>query len=542
MRTAVAVIAAAAIAIIPVAGLAQRTLPATDRIHARAQADVTGDGIDDSVLLVGHPYSDEGLFCTSHDVVVSDGATGEQITMALGDGSGGYPGTLFVGQVDGDKALDVVVAIPTGGSGAITNPFAVTFAGRRPRLLADPDSLAKGPRLDARALNHFIVRITDPDRGNEFMLGLAGPGSKSDPELDYYDGTYSKTGKLIAPLDIDIDDVSAVEMAAIRGTNRSELVTYQKVWAVAHANSIGIVRTVWRWTGRQFAITKVDVTPLFTPEAYAEYIGSFEKSQPAAAVEKAVAEYEARFGLASLYIREAAFYEFRQFHVKLAEQEGTALEKRAGVVGVPQPGKAGSAQAPVNSTAYERLPKLASELNASDEYRRAGLSAVYDGEGTWTVVPRSGFSIERFGQLLPPSARDFVSLDDRERNSRWQYDAAIVVPLSELGSRVAAWESYLERYPDSAFAQEARTRFRRALSALLLGTNNTPHFDYSTKRVRPDVIDALKAYTKAYPGTRSAEAVATTLRAIDRGGNMMTDAVRREINRTIEQATKATGI
>ena len=56
--------------------------------------------------------------------------------------------------------------------------------------------------------------------------------------------------------------------------------------------------------------------------------------------------------------------------------------------------------------------------------------------------------------------------------------------------------------------------------------------------MRPDVIDALKAYVKDYSGT-SAEAVTRALKAIEKNGNVITDAVRREINRAIEQATKA---
>ncbi len=538
LRASAAITVAIAITFAAVAGFmslpasAAQTLPADDRIHARAQADVTGDGVDDSILLVGHPYSDDSQFCTSHDVVVYDGVTGDRITMVLGGTSGGYPGTLFVGRIDDDRALDVVVAIPTGGSGGITNPYVVSFQGGKPRFLGDPQALAHGAQLDAHGLDHFRVRINDSERGRQFMLGLPGPGSTSGPELDYYDGIYSKSGKLVQPIDISIDDVGGLEVAPISRTGLNELVTYQKVWAVAHANSIGMVRTVWRWTGRQLAIAAVDVTPLFTPEAYAEYIASFDKSKPAEAVEKAVAEYKARFELAPPYFREDAFREFRQFHLAIAAAEGMSLEKRAGLADPPKTGEATQA-------AYERLPRLASQLNASNEYKKAGLNAVYDGEGTWTVVPRPGSSAEQFGRLLPPAAADFVGLDDRERNERWQYDAAIVVPLAELGSRVASWEAYLAKYPDSAFAKEAGTHFKRALSALLMGTSNTPHYDYTTKRVRPDVIEALKAYTKAYPGTPSAEAALDALKAFEEGGNVLSAAVRREINQALDRATKA---
>ena len=47
-----------------------------------------------------------------------------------------------------------------------------------------------------------------------------------------------------------------------------ELVTYQKVWAVAHVNTIGTIGTVWHGRSPD-GDSAVDVIPLFTPEACA---------------------------------------------------------------------------------------------------------------------------------------------------------------------------------------------------------------------------------------------------------------------------------
>ena len=57
--------------------------------------------------------------------------------------------------------------------------------------------------------------------------------------------------------------------------------------------------------------------------------------------------------------------------------------------------------------------------------------------------------------------------------------------------------------------------------------------------MRPDAIEALKAYAKDYSGTPSAEAALDTLKAFEKGGNVITNAVRREINQALDRATKA---
>jgi tRNA threonylcarbamoyladenosine modification (KEOPS) complex Cgi121 subunit len=53
------------------------------------------------------------------------------------------------------------------------------------------------------------------------------------------------------------------------------------------------------------------------------------------------------------------------------------------------------------------------------------------------------------------------------------------------------------------------------------------------------VIEALKAYAKAYPGTSSAEAALDALKAFEKGGNVFSAAVRRQINQALDLATKA---
>lgn len=519
-------IAVIALLTIPVRGFAESKQSSPGIVHARVEADVTGDGINDAILLVGYQSELGGLFCRSHEVVVEDGATQKKATLDLGDLGAGYPGSLSVGELDGACGSEIVVAIPTGGSGGITNHFIVSARDGNVRMLVDAEELARGPKLDTRSLDHFTIELVDKSKGDRFLLGLIKP-DESD-EFDPYSEYYSESGKLLQPIDICIDDVSAAELAPIDGkSGLCEFVTYQKVWAIYHANSVGMIRTAWRYVDGELKIASIDVTPVLVPDAYLDYLESIDHSDPADAVEKAISDYKLRFWNAPPAFRELAFAEFRKFHLAIAQAEAESLERIAGIVDAKDSNDM--------LAAYARLPHIAADKNVSHAYKRAGLTTVYAGEGLWTVQPRAGFYAEQFGTMLTPSVARFVELDDVERNEPWLVDGALVVSMKELSRRTAGWEAYLESDPYSLFADEARIRFNAAARALLLGTNNTPHHG-SDGSIRPEAISALAYHAKAYPGTRSGKAAEDVLQLVKKNANVWDNTVEKEIERVVEAA------
>lgn len=512
---------------IPVRGFASSKQPPQGIVHVRTEADVTGDRIPDTILLVGNESELGGPFCQSHDVVVIDGATNKEMILALGDRSAGYPGSLLLGEIDGEGASEIIVSIPTGGSGGITNFFIASALDGNVRLLVDPEELAAGPELSMSSLDHYTLEVVDKARHGRTLLGLSKPEQPGEP--DPYEAYYSESGTLLKPMDIFVDDVSGAELApTAREGGPQQFVTYQKIWAIYHANSVGMVRTTWRYSDGELQIASVDVMPWLNPDAYATYLESIDTSDPARAVRQAASDYKARFHKAPPAIREYAFAAFRDFHLGIARREAESLERLAGI-------------AEARSTdeilaAYARLPQIAADRNTSHAFGTAGLTTVYAGEGLWTVEPRPGFYSEQFGTMLPPSTVAFLELDDVERNTPWLVDGALVVSIKELGRRTAEWEAFVEMNPYSLFSNEAKLRFNRAVSGLLLGTNNTPHYDSVTGLVRDEALKALSAHAQAYPGTISGKAAEEIVQILKKAPDAGNDAARREIKRIVEDA------
>ncbi|MDD2202539.1 MAG: hypothetical protein PHP20_06825 [Firmicutes bacterium] len=523
-------IALLALLTIPVRGFAGSKQSSQGIIHFRTEADVTGDRIADTVVLVGYESELGGPFCSSHEVVVTDGATKEETLLALGDRGAGYPGSLLLGDINGDGASEIIVSIPTGGSGGITNFFIASAADGNVRLMVDPEKIAHGPELATSSLDHYTIEVMDEVRNSRTLLGLSKPDQPG--ESDPYDEYYSESGALLRPIDIWVDPVSGAELApADEKGGPQQFITYQKIWAIYHANSVGIVRTAWKYLDGELAIASVDVIPYLDPDAYATYLKSIDSSDPARAVKQAISDYKARFHNAPPAFREHAFAAFRQFHLGIARREGESLERIAGIRDARSSDEI--------LAAYARLPQIAKDRKASHTFRDAGLTTVYAGEGMWTVEPRTGFYSKQFGAMLPTSVLTFLELDEVERNKPWLADGALVVSIKELGRRTAEWEAYVENNPNSLFLGEAKLRFNQALGGLLLGTNNTPHYDSATGLVRDEALRALSSHAEAYPNTRSGKAAGEIVQILKKTPDAQDDAVRRKIKRVVEDAMYA---
>ncbi|MEA4885002.1 MAG: hypothetical protein VB144_15350 [Clostridia bacterium] len=476
-------------------------------------ADVTGDGIDDDIRLVGRPIEAGALFCSSHDIVVVDGASGRTISFPLGELSAGYKGDVTLGRIVFGHALDIVVSIPTGGSGGITNCFVVSVDDGKAKFLVDPSVLAQGPELDITATDGYTLRIEDPARKGAFSIDLRQATSEDASLSETYKGVYSESGKLLKPLDSVVDPCGAIELAP-NDDGVSQVIVHQKIWAVYHANGVALVRSTWHWNNGNLRIASVSVMPPINPDNYEKYLTTLDPAKPGPSVEAASKAYKEQFQYAPPALREVAFLQLRDFHNKVAAEQSNYLVHQA-----------------EGEDGFKRVSDLASSLKASDEYHLAGLTPVYEGEGMWTVVARPGFYIEEFGSLLSDEYRDFLALEDMEANWPWALDAALMIPLDSLGARVRAWEAYIEDHPTSPFTSEAQTHYRNELSALILGLNNTPNFDYETGRIRPGVEDALRRYVRLNSDAPSAQAVTKAMGIYRKNRCIADDSVRSEIMR-----------
>jgi hypothetical protein len=461
----------------------------------------------------------KGGFARTYTVRVTDGHSGKAISRSLGPESGGYPGMVHLGDVNGDRVADLLVGVPTGGSGGMVNYYLLTAARGRLAFLTAGEAPLSAPEFRIAFQRGYKVKVEDTALHTEVTLDLA-QGADRAALAKTYQSVYSPDGQLLKPAEGWADRYGAMELQDLDGDGRAELVGYQQLWALFHANSFATARSVWRWSAGRLQLAEVKVASLYTPSQYFSDLGGLAVAHPARAVEKAVQLYHDRFATAPPAWREEAFLKFRDFHRTVADRANKAVQPKL----EEAVRKAGPGQA------FVAGQRLAEEVNRSEAYRMAGLALVYEGEGAWLVTAAEGFYNRQFGRWLSPVYRDFLALDDVEQNRRWAMDAAIVVSLEEVGRRLGAWEAYRQEYPDSPFALAAKRHYAWQLNAFLFGLDNTPHFDRLTKKVRPGVVEAFEHYRAANPGTPSAKLVAQVLRLYEKHNYVLDETLRRELN------------
>lgn|GEM_PF-669567 len=478
-------------------------LPPNGVVEAEAQGDVTGDGAPDQVYLVGI-HTQPAKFADAHQLLIVSDAGGTVTTFPLGPDSGGYPGTLFLGRINGERTPDILAGIPTGGSGGIIRYYLLTDTGGTPAFLLNPATFNAGIPLTVTLQPNYAAVVAVPSTGQRYTLDLRDAHTPAELRKIYGE-IYAPSGRLLVPTTGTIDPYGYVEPVDVDRDGFYELLGYRNIWVRYHANSVATARDVWRWTPAGLRGTSVTITP--TGRDYVAYLRTLTRLAPDVAVPSAITRFRQWFVLAPPAWRDEAFREFLAWHGRLIATTNTAFRGDE-----------------------THLEARARRFNAVPANRTAGLEAVYEGEGSWVVRAREGFYLAQFGKYVTPQVRDYLALRDVELHRPFGLDA-LVISVTALGQRWRAWERYLEQYPDSPFRADAWRYFTWEQDAFLYGLNNTSHFAYDTHRMRPGVRAVLQRYVAVHPGTLSARRMQTVLALYIAADDTMTPALQAALDR-----------
>lgn len=234
---------------------AKQQLHLADTIYlldAKTQ-DVTGDGTNDGILLVGTKGQSEDRYAFDLDLIVRDGQNGNFTAAKLHD-LAGYDAKLFVGDFDGDKIADLMITAPSGGSGGITNHRIVTFANNTPILLfGESDNV--GAKFSGQFLDNFRAELTLENTGRKTIVDM------SDAKTRYIEtGIYNEKGTLLKPVSPYSYPFGILEPIDPDGDGTYTLKGIQKVVGAYNADVVTHVYSYWeygsnkRWTPYQFEI------------------------------------------------------------------------------------------------------------------------------------------------------------------------------------------------------------------------------------------------------------------------------------------------
>src|SRR5690625_62208 len=173
-------------------------------IVSSAYGDVNGDGIIDVVYLTAvksvHPSSPYLEQITLH---IQDGATNKVYAISLKEeANSGYNPTVFLGDFTGDRIMDILIRIDSGGSGAFTFDYVYSFINNQSKKLFDFNQYNEQNQYTVTYLDHYRVSVQSLSNRKSYLIDISGR------DADYLSQIYDESGKLKKPVQGMADGVS----------------------------------------------------------------------------------------------------------------------------------------------------------------------------------------------------------------------------------------------------------------------------------------------------------------------------------------------
>ncbi len=229
------------------------------RVLARGVADLDGDGKPELITVTGVPVS-EGGFSRDMVMLIRNGATG-RTSRVVPPQNEGYPPWLVFSNLTGGQGSDILLVIPTGGSGGIENAYAYKYLRGAPILVFSTDTFDQDYQYSVTYKDDYRVEVVSLANGQAYMIDLSLRGD------DYLSQIYNPDGTLIKPVEGFVSPVSGIYPVDFDGDGVASLFTFQEISGLYRADALGYVQNILTWVGTSFMLEAQYVAVFGTQEA-----------------------------------------------------------------------------------------------------------------------------------------------------------------------------------------------------------------------------------------------------------------------------------
>lgn len=127
-------------------------------------------------------------------------------------------------------------------------------------------------------------------------------------------------------------------------------------------------------------------------------------------------------------------------------------------------------------------------------------------------------------QLSENTFNYFIKLIEAESNP-FAYDGAIVKDLNSIADNLIWWEKFLNNNTLSYYQDNGKHYYNILLLTLLEGHDNSPAFDYSSKKLSKKFSKCYEYIIKKYDGTKSADIFKKYVKLLKKSNNKKTKQI-----------------
>jgi hypothetical protein len=112
---------------------------------------------------------------------------------------------------------------------------------------------------------------------------------------------------------------------------------------------------------------------------------------------------------------------------------------------------------------------------------------IFSSEGTYYLDVIPDYFYTHFKNRVSEGVAAFLSIRKVEMEEGFSEDAGMLISFEKLYERVKHWESFIKKYPNTVYHDEANSYYVSYLETLLTGMDNSRIFDFDKNVLLPEI-------------------------------------------------------
>lgn len=139
-----------------------------------------------------------------------------------------------------------------------------------------------------------------------------------------------------------------------------------------------------------------------------------------------------------------------------------------------------------------------------------------------------------FGSFALDDTAGYLVIMSEEYGRHTAVDAALVISPDELANRIVRTKKFIDRYPAFTRIEQVKMFHRNYLKAYLLGLDNTPLFDFQSKKAKEYFLESYRNTVDGHKGTELAAVVEEHLALLEKSDYTRSEEIMNFVNRVTQ--------